>query len=135
MSETAMSETAVPAVPAMIHRILFRPVTTIAPGERIDPAEIDVGGAQHVTVNLGIKGAGANVEIVIVYIHRVTGGVAPVAVHNETLNPSTAEDFGHVNVFLPVYAPILQVILENTGREPAKTLHSWVYGVRFAAPS
>jgi hypothetical protein len=86
-------------------------------------------------VNLGIKGAGANVEIVIVYIHRVTGGVAPVAVHNETLNPSTAEDFGHVNVFLPVYAPILQVILENTGREPAKTLHSWVYGVRFAAPS
>jgi hypothetical protein len=56
MSETAMSETAVPAVPAMIHRILFRPVTTIAPGERIDSAEIDVGGAQHVTVNLGIKG-------------------------------------------------------------------------------
>jgi hypothetical protein len=61
---------------------------------QFDSAEIDVGGAQHVTVNLGIKGAGANVEIVIVYIHRVTGGVAPVAVHNETVNPSTAEDLG-----------------------------------------
>jgi hypothetical protein len=134
----AVSETAVSAVPAMIHKVLFRPLTPIPPGERVDSAEIDVGGAQHVAVNVGIKGAGASVDCTIAFVHRpgpAGSGQGVAAVHTESMNPFGDDNSSRLHVFLPVHAPILQVELRNTGSEPARTLHTWVYGVRFAPSS
>ena len=119
-------------MPVTIHRNLFAPVVQlIPPGESIESREIDVGGAQHVTVNVSISGAGASVECEILFVHRFGGGVGLAHVHTETMNPSE-DRFSRLYVFLPVHAPSLLVRLTNVGNETARTFHGWVYGVRMA---
>jgi hypothetical protein len=119
----------------VIHRILFRPQTPIPPGQTVDSNEIDVGGAQQVTVRVGIQGAVADVEYEIVFIHReASGGAAFVPVQTDTFSPHEGDpDSASMLTSVQVIAPILLVALTNKGSEPASTFHSWVYGVRFGA--
>lgn len=126
-----MSEPAVSTVPVTIHRNLFAGVQLIPPGESIESREIDVGGAQHVAVNVSIGGPGESVECEILFIHRLGGGVGLAHVHTETMEPGD-KPMSHLSVFLPVHTPALLVRLTNVGNETARTFHCWVYGIRMA---
>jgi hypothetical protein len=53
----------------------------------------------------------------------------------ETFSPGASDpDHAFLFTLVPLYAPTLQVVLTNTGSEPARTFNSWVYGVRFVSP-
>jgi hypothetical protein len=93
---------------------------------------IDVGGAQHITVNVGIGRVGASVECQILFVRRVGGSVAHAPIHIETLETSADNPVSHLNVFLPVHSPSLLVVLTNTGTEEALILPGWAYGIRLA---
>lgn len=128
-----MSEPAVSAVPVTIHKNLFAPVVQlIPPGESIESREIDVGGAQHIAVNVSIGDHGASVECEILFVHRLPhAGVGAAHVHTERMEPGD-EAVSHLNAFLPVHTPALLVRLTNVGNKPARTFHCWVYGIRIA---
>jgi hypothetical protein len=128
-----VSEAAVSAVPVTIDQILFPGVNAIQPGERIASREIDVGGAQHITVNVAIGRLGARVECEIFFVRRAgtSTGHAPVITEGMEVNADTGP-ISHMNVFLPVHSPSLQVVVRNVGDQQALILLSWAYGVRLA---
>ena len=69
-----MSEVTTSAMPGEINRSLFSGVTPLPPGDRVSSREIDVNGAQHVTVSVGINGDDVgNVEYKITFIRRTPG--------------------------------------------------------------
>jgi hypothetical protein len=132
MGGAAVSETAVSAVPVTIEKTLFRSPTLIPPGERVESEEIDVGGAQHITVNVGIGRIGVSVECLILFVRRVGGSVTHAHMLTETLETSADNPVSHLNVFLPVHSPSLLVVLTNVGTKEALTLPGWAYGIRLA---
>ena len=69
-----MSEVTTSAMPGEINRSLFSGVTALPPGDRVSSREIDVNGAQHVTVNVGVNGDDVgNVVYKITFIRRTPG--------------------------------------------------------------
>jgi hypothetical protein len=132
VSEPAVSEPAVSAVPVTINRLLFPGVVAIPPGEQVESGEIDVGGAQHITVNVAIGRIGASVQCRIVFVRRAGSSLTQAPVFTDTLEPNADNTVAHLNVFLPVHSPSLRVVLTNVGTEQAVLLPSWAYGVRLA---
>jgi hypothetical protein len=131
-----VSEATASAMSAVINTSLFGGVTLIPPGDDgIASAEIDVNGAQQVAVHVGVNGDDvANVEYTIVFIFREPGAQGTAFAQTGTFSP-IAPRIAHLNTVVPVYAPILQVLLRNKGSESARTVNSWVYGVRLASSS
>jgi hypothetical protein len=127
-----VSETAVSAVPVTINQFLFPGVTAIEPGERLESREIDVGGAQHITVNVAIGRVGARVECDILFVRRAGTSVAHAPMLTEFMEPNADNKVSHLNAFLNVHSPSLVVVLRNVGDQQAVIFPSWAYGVRLA---
>ena len=83
-----MSEVTTSAMPGVINRSPFSGVTPLPPGDGVSSHEIDVNGAQHVTVNVGINGDNVgNVEYKITFIRRTPGAQGVVVAESGTFRP------------------------------------------------
>ena len=109
-------------MPSVIDEHLIENATALRAGGTVRSRVVDVGGAQHVAVNVGITNRDASV-IRTIYFGPTT---------NNAFAPLRTDDFSvqnNLSTFVPVCGPMLFVIVENRGAQD-HTVDGTVYAIR-----